>query len=404
MKKKVCICAEGLTREGGMSRYVQNLSHGLQQCGWDVTIVTISYRGDLFVDIGSTIRCIDLSDVLPSFRKVHMLADQIGRIAPDVCVFNYTALGHYALPFFPCGVKAVSVIHSDDTRFFESASLCSSRIFRWIAPTPGVADHFRRYVKKSDAERIIVMPHGIRQEIFFFDLQEQRHPVPYAVFIGYLDKNKGAHLLPEIFSRIRDGHPEVIFTIIGDGPMRVKIQDELRDQGLEEKCEFHAGLNDRHVAAILRRSHVLVLPTEVESFGYAIAEAMSCGTVPVVTRLPGITDALIEHQHTGMLVQERTSKDFADAVNFLFKDMNKWRSMSQAAAAFAQRSFSNESHVTKFEQIVAGENDVTASPVGSSVGWCVEMLCEIFRIRPAWASPLQRGYKLLSRPFPRELQ
>ena len=47
-------------------------------------------------------------------------------------------------------------------------------------------------------------------------------------------------------------------------------------------------------------AHVLLMPSEMESFGLAALEAMACGVAPVATRVGGVPE-LITHGENGFL-------------------------------------------------------------------------------------------------------
>ena len=49
-----------------------------------------------------------------------------------------------------------------------------------------------------------------------------------------------------------------------------------------------------HVERLIPQAHVLLMPSEMESFGLAALEAMACGVVPVGTRVGGVPE-LITH-------------------------------------------------------------------------------------------------------------
>jgi len=69
--------------------------------------------------------------------------------------------------------------------------------------------------------------------------------------------------------------------MVGDGPERGPAQHLAAQLGVSGSVEFVGKQN--HVERLIRRAHVLLMPSEMESFGLAALEAMACGVVPVGT-------------------------------------------------------------------------------------------------------------------------
>ena len=49
-----------------------------------------------------------------------------------------------------------------------------------------------------------------------------------------------------------------------------------------------------HVERLLPLAHVLLMPSELESFGLAALEGMACGVVPVATRVGGVPELITD--------------------------------------------------------------------------------------------------------------
>ncbi len=86
--------------------------------------------------------------------------------------------------------------------------------------------------------------------------------------------------------------------MVGDGPLRGPAEDLAHDLGMEDHVTF-MGKQD-HVERIFPQAHVLLMPSELESFGLAALEAMACGVPPVATRVGGVPE-LIDDGITGFL-------------------------------------------------------------------------------------------------------
>src|SRR3954466_16416139 len=101
----------------------------------------------------------------------------------------------------------------------------------------------------------------------------------------------------EIFDRVRKQIPSRLL-MIGDGPDRPAAEWTAKRKGLRDRVIF-LGKQDR-VADKLGISDLMLLPSELESFGLAALEAMACEVPTVATRVGGVPE-VIEHGETGYL-------------------------------------------------------------------------------------------------------
>jgi len=78
----------------------------------------------------------------------------------------------------------------------------------------------------------------------------------------------------------------------GDGPDRPEAHRLARELGLERQVTF-LGKQD-HVERLFPKMHVLLMPSEMESFGLGALEAMACGVPPVATRVGGLPELVTD--------------------------------------------------------------------------------------------------------------
>lgn len=96
-------------------------------------------------------------------------------------------------------------------------------------------------------------------------------------------------------------------------------------------------------------AHMLIHPSENESFGRVLAEAMACGTPVIATRTGGIPE-LVRHEKDGILVTPGDVEEMAEAVVKILKNNSLRRRFAKSARERAE-SFSLEAHVHKMIQI-----------------------------------------------------
>jgi N-acetyl-alpha-D-glucosaminyl L-malate synthase BshA len=149
----------------------------------------------------------------------------------------------------------------------------------------------------------------------------------------------------EIFDRVRKKIPSKLL-LIGDGPDRSVAEWLAVQKGIHEDVLF-LGKQDQ-VQEKLGIADILLMPSELESFGLAALEAMACETVPIATRTGGVPE-VIEHGTSGYLVDVGDVDTMARYAIELLNDESALRTMGKAARAVAQARFCSSKIVPQYE-------------------------------------------------------
>jgi glycosyltransferase involved in cell wall biosynthesis len=144
-----------------------------------------------------------------------------------------------------------------------------------------------------DAASVQVIPNYV-DTAAFRPMPEIAREAGSLTFVGRLDEQKNLAALIEAL----EGLPGVTLTIVGDGPLRGRLEEIAR------RCRVIASfLGTRphtELPALLNRSTAFVLPSRYEGNPKALVEAMACGVPVIGTRVPGIQEILV-HRETGYL-------------------------------------------------------------------------------------------------------
>jgi L-malate glycosyltransferase len=150
----------------------------------------------------------------------------------------------------------------------------------------------------------------------------------------------------EIFDRVRKKVPSKLL-LVGDGPDRSKAEWLAVQKGIHDHVVF-LGKQDR-VQEKLAISDVMLLPSELESFGLAALEAMACEVVPIVTRVGGLPE-VVEHERNGFMADVGDVDTMARYAIDLLSDEAKLRRMAQQARATAQARFCASKIIPQYEE------------------------------------------------------
>jgi len=170
------------------------------------------------------------------------------------------------------------------------------------------------------------------------------------LFVGRLDRAKGAHLLSGIDARLHRSGIAARWTVAGDGPSAA----EARTGWVEPTRVLWLGARSNlEVLSLYAQHDVLVLPSRAEGLPRAVLEGMSAGVVPVASDLPcGIRD-IVEPGRSGFLPRPGDVAEFAEAIGTLASDRRRLEAMSQVAHQAVHARFDVRQHAGHFEALFA---------------------------------------------------
>lgn len=137
------------------------------------------------------------------------------------------------------------------------------------------------------------------------------------------DQAKGVLWLPEILRKLPQ---DVTLTVAGDGPDLARLRQ--RSASLGHRICFLGAVAPSEAVALMAEHDVLIAPSRFEGFMITLAEAMAAGCVPVVSRIRGVTDTVVDDGVTGQLFPVGDVAAAAAAINHIRQDPAHWHSMS----------------------------------------------------------------------------
>jgi len=150
----------------------------------------------------------------------------------------------------------------------------------------------------------------------------------------------------EIFDRVNKKIPSKLL-LIGDGPDRSDAEWLAVQKGIHEQVIF-LGKQDR-VNEKLAMADVMLLPSQLESFGLAALEAMACQVVPIATRVGGLPE-VIDHGQSGFLAEVGDVDAMAGYAIDILGDPAKLEALGKAARTAAKKRFCSNEIIPKYEE------------------------------------------------------
>ena len=156
-----------------------------------------------------------------------------------------------------------------------------------------------------------------------------------------------------ILAEVRKSVPAHLL-MVGDGPERGPAEHLARELKVDRHVTFLGKQN--HVERLIPLAHVLLMPSEMESFGLAALEAMACGVVPVATRVGGVPE-LITDGEDGYLEAVGDIEAQAARVVALLTDDDAALAHGEGGTLECQRALLHGSHHSAVRAVLRGRRE-----------------------------------------------
>ena len=224
-----------------------------------------------------------------------------------------------------------------------------------------VNDFFRRLLLEAGASRPSLAVHhmGIDPTEITYGWKSWEGSQLALITVCRLVEKKGVEFALRALASLSASHPELDwrYDVVGDGPLRGKLEALVVELGLTGRVAFLGGLPHTEVKQRLRLAHVFVLPSvtasngDMEGIPVALMEAMAAGLTVVSTTHSGIPE-LIDDQGTGFLAPERDVAALAHKLAWVAEHPAECERIALAARRKVETDFNADVLDEQFAQIV----------------------------------------------------
>ena len=343
------ICINELD-QGGAEKALVNISIGLRDRGWPVTVVSLRDRGPLAAQLEAAeipvhaLECGGITDL----RVLSRLTGLLRTLKPQVLLtflhqaglWGRIAARRAGVPVTVCGVRVA------DRRSWVrwSDRLTSGRVTHYIAVSKNVAQTHAQLCRLRP-EQISSIPNGV-------DCPEQQpqfdRPEPAKVlFLGRLTAQKDPATLLRAWQNLPDEiRSQTELHFVGDGDLSESISSAVSSP-LQSQVLFHGHQSD--AVPYLSEATLLVLPSRWEGMPNAVLEAMAAGLPVIATQVDG-TQELIPDDRFGWLVPPGDTAQLTAAMAEALASPEDRHSRAAAALERVQSKFTWEQVVQQYDE------------------------------------------------------
>jgi glycosyltransferase involved in cell wall biosynthesis len=289
------------------------------------------------------------------FHRIHRIFSDF---RPDI-VHSHLHVLKYSLPASILrGIPVlVHTVHNLAEREADAAGRIVHRMaFRKrvipVAVSRSVASSLQRVYGIEDA---VTIPNGIPLGQFQADraarakwrgeLRLDERDFLFAA-TGRLTVQKNPLLMLRAFAALAD--PRAHLVLAGDGPLRQRVEEEVRASGMRDKVHVLGYRPD--IRECLASSDAFLLSSDWEGHPLGTMEAMACGLPVIATAVGGVPE-LVESGLHGLLVPPGDASALTGAMRFLLERPQERAAMAQASRRRAAADFSLERMVRAYDEL-----------------------------------------------------
>jgi len=235
-------------------------------------------------------------------------------------------------------------------------SMCLRASDRVIALTETLRDLAMRM--GVDERRIVVIPILMREDILRpenYDAETLRVKMGLTgkviLFVGRLAPEKNVDVLIKAFRGVLDEFGDAWLLIVGDGPLRRRLQKLAKELGVAKRVRFTGAVPREKVPEFLAVADVFVLPSSVEGLPKALLEALAMGKPVVATIAPGIVD-VVKHGREALLVPVKNVDALRKALLMVLKDEKLAKRLSENARRTFKHCYSYEELYPRLKPLI----------------------------------------------------
>jgi glycosyltransferase involved in cell wall biosynthesis len=164
-----------------------------------------------------------------------------------------------------------------------------------------------------------------------------------------LSPEKGIDILLSAMSQIVQRYPSCKCVIIGDGPIRANLLQQLTSLGLSRHVFMDGFQAD--VRPYFWAADAFILTSHIEGLPLSVVEAMACGLPCIVTDVGGNAEAVV-HNVNGLIIPPGSVDDVIQAVLYLLTHPQERARMAIASRPRVCNEFDMEVKMTEIKELI----------------------------------------------------
>jgi len=200
--------------------------------------------------------------------------------------------------------------------------LCETRfVFRMADAVLPVSHALQKTLQENGVKASFqVVPNVINTALFHYQTPHSpSNGVLHLLAVSSLVKHKGLAYLFQALTMVPWKDRAWRLDVVGDGPEVEQYFQLVKNLKISDNVIFHGQMLKNGVARMMRAADLFVLPSIIETFSVATAEALASGLPVIVTRCGGPEEFVTASE--GILVSPGNSEELADALTRMIEHL-----------------------------------------------------------------------------------
>jgi hypothetical protein len=253
--------------------------------------------------------------------------------------------------------RCLGYCHTDEIHYYALLKRYDPIIQTFVAVSRRCAERLKAMLPHRSAD-ILIVPYGI-------PIPERPRLVPQygslrLLYSGRIVKRQKRILdFADLVRLLEERHINYSLDFVGEGTDERELKEAMR---MYPRIKFLGSVPYSEMSRIYPQYDVLVLTSESEGLSIAMLEAMSFGVVPVVTRVSGAEDTIIDNEN-GFLCEIGDLSSMAERLEFLALNRKQLASVSRSAFDSVREEYTVENHMRNLNQVI---DDVMSKPLATN--------------------------------------
>lgn len=291
--KLAFVLDDTLDTHDGVQQYVLLLASWLQAHDHEVHfLVSKTTRTDLnnLHDLSKHLRLKFNRNTVPfvlptSPKKIAALLEREQFDVLHVQMPYHPAFGARVIDLAPPSTAIVGTFHIAP---YAKRERSLSKLLGWVQKPSvrrfdaimSVSEPAQELLKTSYKVESTIVPNMVDAASYRLRTKRTTTSPPEIVFLGRLVERKGCQHFIQALARLKQPFQA---TIIGDGPLRAKLEASVQSHNLGSHIKFVGRVSEKDKRALLSKASIAIFPaTGGESFGIVLLEAMAAGPCVVM--------------------------------------------------------------------------------------------------------------------------
>tara|TARA_Y100000588_G_scaffold390903_1_gene497878 strand:+ start:176048 stop:177193 length:1146 start_codon:yes stop_codon:yes gene_type:complete len=170
--------------------------------------------------------------------------------------------------------------------------------------------------------KLNLLPNPVDEHLFTLRKVPESKSQLTIICISLFRPEKRIDLILESFKNLIHSGIKAKLKLIGGGPLKHEIENQIKRLKISDRVELKGYLSQNQIVKELHNSDLLVLASNIETFGTVLIEAQACGLPVVATDCGGPRD--IVTPESGILVKPGSVFELTKAIKTLIRSFDRF--------------------------------------------------------------------------------